>query len=446
MLDDFSSMLALRAHEKELEFVCTLDPKVPVKLKSDPGRLKQILINLTGNAIKFTSKGEVIIQISLESETDTDAKLRFSVKDTGIGIPEDKLDILFSSFTQVDASITRKYGGTGLGLAISKQLVELMDGEIGVESQKDLGTEFWFCLSFPKSDLSQEDQRNNKIPQVDIKGTKVLVVDDNKSFSNILVSQLKYWGVQVVAVEDDESALKELNNALDDSQPFQAAMIDMHMPFMNGDELAIKINSDIRLRNTKLIAMTALGKKGDAKKMENAGFSAYLTKPIRRNDLLNSLKVVLFDQKTPDNKVGEKRIVTRHSVREMKKNNVNILIADDNKTNQLVAKMMLKKIGYIADLAENGIEAVNAVNKTNYDLVFMDVQMPQMDGFSATRKIRKMEIENNCDKKVPIIAMTANVMGKDREDCIKAGMDDYLPKPITPVSMGKMLDKWLKNK
>ncbi len=445
MLDDFASMLAIRAHDKGLEFVCTLDPKVPVYLKSDPGRLKQILINLSGNAIKFTSKGEVVIQISLESETEKDAMLKFSVKDTGVGIPEDKLGILFASFTQIDASTTRKYGGTGLGLALSKQLVDLMGGEIGVNSKANMGSEFWFLLSFPKSDLSQTDLRNKKIPTADISGTSILIVDDNKTFRKILSSQLQYWGAKTVAVEDAKSALKELNKALDNFQPFQAIIVDMHMPVMNGEELAFKIKSDIRLKHTKLIFMTSLGKKGDAKKMEKAGFQAYLTKPIRRKDLLNSLKVVLFNQDTLNKKTEKKKIVTRHSVREMEKNNVKILIADDNKTNQLVAKMMLKKMGFTADLVESGIEAVEAVKKTNYDLVFMDVQMPQMDGFSATRQIRKMEIENHTDTKLPIIAMTANVMGKDKEDCLKAGMDDYLSKPIIPDNIGKMLDKWLKN-
>ena len=438
MLDDFASMLAIRAHDKGLEFVCAIDPKVPIFLKSDPGRLKQILINLAGNAIKFTSKGEVSIQIFLESETEKDAVLRFSVKDTGIGIPEEKLGILFSSFTQVDASTTRKYGGTGLGLAISKQLVELMGGKIFVNSKEDIGTEFSFCLRFSKSDSKQTDQINEKIPTADVEGTKVLIVDDNTTFRKILLSLLKHWKIKVIAVGNGQSAWEELNIAKDNTESFQAAIIDMHMPDMNGVELAQKIKSDIRLQDTKLITMTSFGKKGDAGKMENAGFSAYLTKPIRKKDLLNSLKVVLFNEN-----IGEKKIITRHSIRDMEKNNIRILIAEDNKVNQLVAKKMLQQLGFSADIVENGLEAVNAIKDKNYDLIFMDVQMPEMDGITATRKIRAMRIAEHADTKLPIVAMTANIMDKDKEDCLKAGMDDYLSKPITPGTLSNVLNKWL---
>ena len=446
MFDDLASILAIRAHDKELEFVCAIDTKVPILLKSDPGRLKQILINLAGNAIKFTSKGEVLIQVSIESETEKDALLRFSVKDTGIGIPEEKLGVLFSSFTQVDASITRKYGGTGLGLAISKQLVELMGGEIGVNSKENFGTEFWFCLSFLKSGLSQTEQRNEKIPTNDISGTSILIVDDNKTFRTILVSLLKHWGVRVVAVGNGESALKELNRAQADSEPYQLSIIDMHMPVMNGVELAEQIKSDKRLKNVELIVMTTLGRKGDAKKMENAGFAAYLTKPIRKNDLLNTLKVVLFKQynidETSDMSFGKKKIVTRHSVRDMEQNDVKILVADDNMVNQLVAKKMLNKLGFSVDVVENGIEAIEAIKNIKYGLVLMDIQMPKMDGITATLKIRKQERNNPSSPELPIIAMTANVLGKDKEECVKAGMNDYLPKPITPDTLGAVVNKW----
>ncbi|MCP3899510.1 MAG: response regulator, partial [Desulfobacteraceae bacterium] len=328
MFDDFVSMLAIRAHEKNLEFVCAIDPNVPVYLKSDPGRIKQILVNLVGNAIKFTSKGEVSIFISLESETKNEASLRFSIKDTGIGIPEEKLDMLFSSFTQVDSSTTRKYGGTGLGLAISKQLVELMGGEIGVNSKENTGTEFWFCLSLPKSDFDQTKKRNEKIPATDISGARVLVVDDNKTFRKILLFQLKYWGVRVAAVADGKSALEKLNYAMKNQESFQAVIVDMNMPIMDGIELACKIKSAKQFGQIKLIAMTSLGKKGDVKKVKSVGFNAYLTKPIKKKDLLNSLKIVLFNET-----IEKKRVITRHSIRDMEKNNINILVAEDNKTN-----------------------------------------------------------------------------------------------------------------
>ena len=369
--------------------------------------------------------------------------IKFSVQDTGIGIPKDKIDKLFASFTQVDASITRKYGGTGLGLAISKQLVELMGGEIGVNSKENQGTEFWFNLNFIKSDHSKPDHEDDKIPNIDVSLTKVLIVDDNNTFRKVLLSRLRYLGIMAVAVEDAEFALEEMNNAVNTSQPFLAAFIDMHMPVMSGVELAKVIKSDKNLKKTKLISMTSLGKKGDARKMEEAGFAAYLIKPIRKKDLLNTLKVILDRISRPEKNNLENTIVTRHSIRDMEKKNFKILVAEDNMVNQLVARKMLNKLGYRTDIVDNGVKAVKAIQETAYDLVFMDIQMPEMDGITATRKIRRQGIENDSVSKLTIIAMTANVLGKDKEDCLKAGMDDYLPKPITPESLSKVLEKWL---
>ncbi len=443
MLDDFASMLAIRAHDKGLEFVCSLDPKVPAMLRGDPGRLKQILINLAGNAIKFTSKGEVSIQVSLESESEKNVTLKFSVKDTGIGIPKDKLNILFSSFTQVDASTTRKYGGTGLGLAISKQLVELMGGKIGVNSVENEETEFWFFCSFSKSENKSSDQQDLKIPAIELKGVRILIVDDNKTFRRVFMTLFQHWDIRAVAVADAKSALNELNGAEGKKISFNAALVDINMPGINGVELARKIKSDEQLKFVKLIAMTSIGKRGDAGKMEDIGFDGYLTKPIKKKDLLNSLKVVLFNKDIPDKNRGARKIVTRHSIRDMERNRGKILIADDNKTNQLVAKMMLKKLGFAPDIVEDGYQAVEAVEKKNYDLIFMDVQMPRMDGFSATYKIRESESKNRADTRVSIVAMTANVMEEDKENCLKAGMDDYISKPITQDSMKEVIKKWL---
>jgi len=449
MLDDFASILAIKAHDKKLEFICNIDPKVPVFLKSDPGRLKQILINLTANAIKFTLTGEIIIQVNVESETDHHVMLRFAVKDTGIGIPNDKFDALFASFTQVDASTTRKYGGTGLGLAISKQLVELMGGEIGVNSKENMGTEFWFCINFSKSDKTGINSDNRKIPFVDISSTRILIVDDNKTNRKVILSQLNHWGCdRAIAIKDGASAIKELNKAVNNSDPYQVAIIDMHMPVMTGMKLAEKIKADTLLTNTKLISMTSLGKKGDAKKMSNIGFSAYLTKPIRKKDLFNTLRLVVFNNNVQEGNSIENSIVTRHLVREMGKNNlemkdVKILVVDDNKVNQLVAQKMLKKLGFSADLADNGLKAVEAIKANAYDLVFMDVQMPEMDGITATMEIRNQEKIKGAAKKLPIVAMTANVLGKDKENCLKAGMDDFLSKPITPAPLSKILNEWI---
>ncbi len=443
MLDDLTSILAIRAHDKGLEFICALDPKVPVYLKSDPGRLKQILINLAGNALKFTSMGEITIEIVSESEDTESVNLKFSVRDTGIGIPEDKLDILFSSFTQVDASTTRKYGGTGLGLAISKQLVELMGGNIGVNSKVGSGTEFWFCLTFPKSDSGFTGNVDEKALAGNFPGKKILIVDDNKSVGNTLLSKLQYWKIEAHAVSDDKSALAEIRKAGDDKKPFHAIIIDMDMEGIDSIELACRIKTDRHVNDIKLLSMTPLGRKSNTDKLKMAGFHVLLTKPVRSRDLLHGLEKIFLNGMHNTQKQAEAKNTMAQPAVRGKKESVNILVADDNKTNQLVAKMMLKKMGLKADIAENGAEAVEAVKDKNYDLVFMDMQMPQLDGISATHQIRVMERDKNNGVRVPIIAMTANVMGQDREDCLKAGMDDYLAKPITPAALEKLLDRWI---
>jgi CheY-like chemotaxis protein/HPt (histidine-containing phosphotransfer) domain-containing protein len=453
LLDDFAAMLALRAQDKGLEFICAAAPNVPAFLRGDPGRLRQVLINLTGNAVKFTAKGEIAVRASLVSETDDEAVIRFSIKDTGIGIPADKQELLFQKFTQVDASTTRKYGGTGLGLAISKQLAELMGGEIGVVNAEGHGSEFWFTTRFAK----QAEHERNIAPPAEIRGVHILVVDDNATNRQVLTAQLLAWGVRVEEAPDGPLGLQALYLARDAGDPFSVAILDMQMPGMDGATLARVIKADEKLKDTCLVLYSSLGQRGDAKRMQEIGFAAYLIKPARHWEIIDCLSTVLSGptpQPDPDpHDVGSGPVapgwrgshgtlVTRHSVREMRRGAVRILLAEDNITNQQVALGILKKLGLRADAVANGAEAVTALETLPYDLVLMDVQMPEMDGLEATQHIRNPQsaVRNH---QIPIIAMTAHAMQGDRERCIGAGMNDYVSKPVSPQALVEALDRWL---
>ncbi len=435
LLDDFGEIMALKAHEKELELICAMGHEVPSALQGDPGRLRQILINLTGNAIKFTEFGEIVVRAKLESEDDMLVVIKFTIQDTGIGIPKNRQDDLFHHFTQVDASTTRQYGGTGLGLAISKQLAEMMGGEIGVESILDRGSEFWFTASFRKQ--STRNKRVTELP--DTSGLPVLIIDDNATNREILNAQLTAWGMEPAEASDGTMALERLREAVLWNKPFPLAIVDMQMPGMDGAELGKRIKADRTLRETKLVMMTSVGKRGDAKRMEAIGFSVYLTKPVRQSDLLESLRAVLGEE---SNKKVETTLHTRHSIRELRTNTFRILVAEDNVTNQFVALGILKKLGFSADAVANGAEAVKALESIPYDLVLMDCQMPEMDGYEATGAIRH---DNSpvLNSAVPVVAMTANAMQGDREKCLAAGMDDYISKPVKPKALAEILDKWL---
>ncbi len=465
LLDDFAGMLALRAHDKGLEFICAAAPEVPIYLKGDPGRLRQILTNLAGNAVKFTHQGEIAVRASLVSETDAEAVLRFSIKDTGIGIPADKQALLFQKFTQADASTTRQYGGTGLGLAISRQLAEMMGGEIGIESEEGRGSEFWFTVRLGK----QPKGERNIAPLANIRGAHILVVDDNATNREVLRAQLQAWGVRVEETADGPTALQALYRALDASDPFRAAILDMQMPGMDGAALARAIKADEMLKDTRLVLMTSLGQRGDTKRMEEIGFAAYLMKPTTQSELFGCLSAVLAETATAQ---PAQPIVRHHTIREPRRGVARILLAEDNITNQQVAVGILKKLGLRADAVANGAEAVKALEAIPYDLVLMDVQMPEMDGLEATRQIRKAEgkrlkakgnenkEEENQEGKdtsafslqppafphIPIIAMTAHAMHGDREKCLQAGMDDYVTKPIGVPALVAALEKWLKPK
>jgi len=433
-IEDMCEPLALRAEEKGVEFLCYVYPEVPCLLIGDPGRLCQVLINLINNAIKFSEKGDVVVQVFLEKEDDRKAEIGFRVSDKGIGIPKDRMDSIFSSFSQADGSITRKYGGTGLGLAISKQIVEMLGGRIQVESEAGKGSTFSFSAVFKKQD---EDRRKEIFFTKNISGRHILIVDDNALNRLIIKEHLTSWGCSVGEASGGDDALNKLHSALT-SRPYEIAIIDMMMPSMSGEKLGMHIKSVDELKGTKLVMLTSLGRRGDARRLHDIGFSAYLGKPVKKlklYDCISALCDVSVNYETQKNTP----ILTKYSVAENKKQSIRILLVEDNGTNQLLAMNILKKSGYNVDLAENGRQAVDAIAQKPYDLVLMDIQMPEMDGFAATKKIRSLELDWNT---LPIIALTAHAMTGYREKCLEAGMNDYLSKPIKAAELVEMIGRW----
>ena len=438
MMEDVMEIMSVHASNKGIELTSYTHPDVPAWVYGDPGRIRQILINLTGNGIKFTDQGAVAVRINLEKTDGEMLKLLIDVQDNGPGIPTDRMDRLFKSFSQVDASITRKHGGTGLGLAICKQLTELMGGRIGVESQADQGTRFWFTLVLEKRPAPDGAYRIS--PEM-IRGKRVLVVDDNPTNRDLFCSYLDTWGCRRDSASSGETGLKKLRNAAG-KDPFDAALVDFMMPSMAGDCLGRIIKKDPLINQTALIMLTSRGLRGDSQRMKEIGFAGYLTKPVKRQHLFQCLLQVLTrsSETTSESRPSEP-MVTRHSIDETDQKERRMLVVEDNPVNQKVALLMLKKMGYRADVAANGREAVDALKQVPYDLVFMDQQMPEMDGLEATRVIRASTevLKNN----VPIIAMTANALKGDRERCLKAGMNDYLAKPVKPEQFKDKVDRWL---
>ncbi len=436
-LEDVAELLAVSAHEKHLEFIYRIDPEVHTFVRGDPGRLRQILINLGNNAIKFTARGEVTVEVKLNSEIDGRIKVRFEVRDTGIGIPQDRIGLLFSAFQQVDASTTRRFGGTGLGLAISKRLAERMGGEIGVTSVEGRGSTFWFTAVFGKQ--LRHAHLDGKLP-ADLRGVRILAVDDNATNRLVLAEQLASWGVRHAEAENAARAVDMLRAARAEGDPFRVAITDMQMPDTDGESLGRTIKADPELRDTHLVMISSVGQRGDAKRLKDIGFSAYLIKPVKQSQLYDCLAVVLGGD--PTAKTPDIALVTRHTLHEARRSKVRILLAEDNLTNQQVALGVLAKLGFNADTAANGREAIQALETVPYDIVFMDVQMPLMDGLEATRAIRsgKTGVPN---PRIPIIAMTAHALKGDRERCLEAGMDDYISKPIAPQAVAEALEKWL---
>ncbi len=441
LLDDFSATMALRAHEKGLEWLCSADPEVPSALRGDPGRLRQILTNLAGNAVKFTQTGEVAVRVSLESETADDTVLKISVRDTGIGIPEKKLTRLFGKFFQVDASTTRRFGGTGLGLAISKQLAEMMGGEVGVDSREGQGSEFRFTVRLGKQPPRECPESGSTQHFEDV---RVLVVDDNATNREVLSKRLSFWGMRPQEAQDGPSALEALSRGTDEDDPFRVAVIDMQMPGMDGEDLARAVKGDPRISATPMVMLTSLGVRSDGFRPAETGIVACLNKPTRDRELFGVLSKILAGR-DPDGALEDEAAGTtskREASIPFSFSNKRVLLAEDNLTNQQVALAVLKKFGIQADVVSNGAEAVRALGKTAYDLVLMDVQMPVMDGLEAARRIRKPR-SAVLNHEIPIIAMTARALKGDREKCLESGMNDYLPKPIEIEGLAEVLHRWL---
>ena len=439
-LEDLTDLLALRAQQSGLELTCLVDAGVPSRVQGDPGRLRQILTNLLGNAIKFTSRGEVGLRVSLVEETGEDALLRFAVRDTGIGIAAGKLETLFDAFTQVDASTTRQFGGTGLGLAISRQLTEAMGGQISVASEEGKGSTFTCTVRLrrqPPAAAAVPGER--PADRGSLQGIRVLVVDDNDTNRTVLASMLRSWGCRYEEAAGGDAALTRLRGAAS-GDPFRIAIIDMQMPDPGGEPMGHAVKGDAAIRDTALVMMSSMGQRGDAGRLERAGFAAYLTKPVKQSQLHDCLAMVLNG--TAGAEAGGRRIVTRHTVTEQRRREGRILVAEDNVVNQKVAVRMLENLGYWVDLVSDGSEAISALRSIAYDLVLMDVQMPVMDGYEATQQIRDPASEV-LRRDIPIIAMTAHAMAGDRDACLKAGMDEYIAKPIKVGELADKVAQWI---
>ncbi|HEV8204751.1 MAG TPA: response regulator [Pyrinomonadaceae bacterium] len=434
-IEETIDLLAPRAHDKKLEFVSLIYKDVPVGLRGDPGRLRQVLTNLIGNAIKFTESGEVVVRAEKESENAKHVTIRFSIADTGIGISEAAQQNLFQPFIQADGSTTRRYGGTGLGLAISKQLVELMGGQIGLKSAAGEGSVFWFTARFEKQLRPVNTSRLNYSV---LAGLRVLIVDDNMTNRKILSHQLGSRGMRHVEAESGKSALALLCSAAQTGEAFDLAILDLMMPEMDGFELARVIKSDPSIAATPLVMLTSYGERGGSTAAQQLGIGAYLAKPIRQAALFECLASVVRTPHTT--KAFEHVTITPKTIEVKPASNKLILIAEDNVVNQKVAIRQLRKLGYRADAVANGREVLEALARIPYDLVLMDCQMPEMDGYEATAAIRRYE---NAPQRTPVIAMTAHALEGDRARCIAAGMDDYVSKPVKPEELQRVLEKYL---
>lgn len=442
IVENTVELLTPRAQAKNLELACLVDRDVLKRLRGDPGRIRQVLVNLVGNAIKFTEHGEITVAALVEEETEHDVSVRISVTDTGIGISEEGKSRLFKAFSQADGSTTRRYGGTGLGLSIAKQLVELMGGTMGLESEVGKGSTFWWSCSFEKQSRAAAD-----LP-MDLKGLRCLIVDDNNTNRRILHHYITSWGMGNGSAQNAEKALTMLRNAVERGKPYDLAILDMQMPGMDGLQLARAIKADQNLSSTHLILLTSMGNQGRLT-LEGSGFDASLAKPIRQSQLFDCIAEVMHVH-SAESTVARASIpaagMTEHSqidgalYQGKKPEVVRLLVAEDNAVNQKVALRMLEKIGFKADVVGDGRQAVDAVMSGTYDIVFMDCHMPEMDGFEATAQIRARE---GVLKHTTIVAMTANVLEGDREKCIAAGMDDYIGKPITQTELHEILRRWL---
>jgi two-component system, sensor histidine kinase and response regulator len=437
-------MLAEGAYTKGIELASIIPPDVPTRLRGDVGRLRQVLSNLIGNAIKFTESGEIVVQVFKESEVETHAVVRFNVQDTGIGIAPETQARLFQAFSQADGSTTRKYGGTGLGLAISKQLVTMMGGEIGVHSEPGHGSTFWFTTLLEKQAADAKAPERYSLELFDL---RVLVVDDNATNRQILSHQILSWKMRPGSAVSGDEALRALRTAASEGNPYGLALLDVQMPEMDGLTLARAIKADPEISGTRVIVLTSLSQALTALELKDIGIEAYVSKPVKQSRLFDCLVNAMSE-------TAAQSILTRYAVAapvpsssELNPQNekMRILLAEDNIVNQKVALGQLRKLRYRADSVANGLEVLAALQLAPYDIILMDCQMPEMDGYEATRAIRKHEqsLGEDCPWKSPvyIIAMTANAMQGDREKCLAMGMDDYISKPVRPPELQAALER-----
>ncbi len=414
--------LALTANQKGLELLYDEGPDIPERLRGDPGRLRQVLVNLVGNAVKFTERGEVRVSMKLLSHSEDDIEIGFEVRDTGVGIPADKIEYVFESFSQADGSTSRRFGGTGLGLSIARGIVNMMGGEIEVESQVDVGSTFRFAAHFKPS---HQAARVPTPPATELRGKKVLVVDDNQTNRRILEGFLERMRMPSESVTSGADALTALDSALEKGEPFDMAVLDVLMPEMDGFELAEKVRADSRFDDLLMITLTSAGRPGDGALCERLHIGSYLLKPITPTELRDAILLAMArDRSTP----SEGGVVTRHSLREAWQS-LRVLLAEDNRVNQRLAVTILERLGHDVTVASNGREAVEACERADFDLVLMDIQMPEMGGVEATQVIREREAKEGGH--LPIVAMTAHAMAGDRERFLEAGMDEYISKPIS---------------
>ena len=436
LLEATLKTLALRADEKGLELMCDIDPDIPEMIQGDPSRLRQIIINLVGNAIKFTHQGEVGLKVSTESNEGTSRILRFAVSDTGIGIPREKQKLIFDPFAQADTSTTRQYGGTGLGLTISARLVQMMGGRIWLESEPGAGSRFYFTA---KLNDSQQQERSNAEDGNDLlRGTNVLIVDDNRTNQRILQGILGHWEMITTTASSGEEALAALSAAARSAKPFTLVLTDMRMPGMNGFELVQGVRQRPERSTATIMMLTSVGHRGDANRCKELGVSAYLLKPLRQAELREAISQVLRAPRQEQTS----QLITRFSLHDVRgqSGTLRVLVAEDNAVNQRLITRLLEKRGHHVKVATNGREALAALEKSAFDLVLMDVQMPDMDGLDATAAIRQKEIATA--KRQPIIALTAHAMKGDEERCLAAGMDGYLTKPLRAPELDALLEKY----
>ena len=436
-VEDVARLISIQAHAKDLEVTASIDPALPDIVKGDPGRLRQVLMNLCGNAVKFTQRGEIALDVKVTAASEDATTVRFEVRDTGIGIPADRLDRLFKPFSQVDASSTRRFGGTGLGLSIVRRLVEMMRGEVGVDSHDGLGSTFWFTVCFAPARKSPQPRQHAHFA---LRKRRVLIVDDNATNRKVLTGQLARCGIKAVCTDGAAPALLAMAEADAACEPFEVALIDYQMPNCDGAELGRRINADERLKTTRLVLLTSSGQRGDGRRFAEIGFAGYLLKPVMQRDLTDCLSLVLAADAEGWH-TQTQPIVTRHHLRAHRgREKHTILLAEDNPVNQKVAARTLEKLGYRVETVADGQQAVAAWATGRYDLILMDCQMPVLDGYEATREIRGRE---GGQRHVPIVALTAHAMKGDDLKCRAAGMDDYLTKPVDRDRLESCLERLL---